>query len=49
VPARRSHFVLEVGDDIAAQPYAEESNEPQAARRLTDFLTSYFFPGAPTS
>ncbi|WP_231495495.1 lysophospholipid acyltransferase family protein [Hylemonella gracilis] len=57
LPARRSHFLLEVGDDIAIQPFldtAQASSEPdttpgeaRAARRLTEFLSSYFFQEYP--
>jgi 1-acyl-sn-glycerol-3-phosphate acyltransferase len=63
LPAQRSHFLLEVGDDIAIQPFLEPapasahastepgepapSGEARAARRLTEFLSSYFFQEYP--
>lgn len=63
LPAQRSHFLLDVGDDIAIQPFLEPtpasahastepgepatSGEARAARRLTEFLSSYFFQEYP--
>ncbi|QBK06535.1 1-acyl-sn-glycerol-3-phosphate acyltransferase [Hylemonella gracilis] len=55
MPAQPSHFTLEVGDDIAVQPFLDtpqprgEANagEALAARRLTEFLSSYFFQESP--
>ncbi|MDK2124928.1 lysophospholipid acyltransferase family protein [Parachitinimonas caeni] len=44
VPPRRMQFTIEVKDDIAVQPFLDQSqNEPAlAARQLTDYLHNYF-------
>lgn len=55
LPAQASHFTLDVGDDIAVQPFLDaaptrdETNtgDALAARRLTEFLSSYFFQESP--
>ena len=48
VPPRRCHIEFEVGEDIPIAPFlAGSASEAIAARRLTDHLTSYFFPETP--
>lgn len=43
VPPRRSHFRIEVHDDIDVQPFiARAGSEVLAARHLTDYLQNYF-------
>ena len=43
VPARRGHFVIEVGDDIIVDNFLEGGvSEALAARRLNLYLTKYF-------
>lgn len=43
VPPRRSHFRIEVQEDIDVRPFIEEAgNETLAARHLTDHLQNYF-------
>jgi len=39
VPRRAGHFVIDVGDDIPAQPPMDEAAYPRAARRLNEELT----------
>ncbi|ODS60382.1 MAG: acyltransferase [Acidovorax sp. SCN 68-22] len=43
VPARRPHFIFEVGPDIPVQPFVDGALEALAVRRLTDHLNTYFF------
>lgn len=46
VPHTRAHFELWVGEDISIQPFLDASaGQALAARRLTQFLTDYFFAG----
>jgi 1-acyl-sn-glycerol-3-phosphate acyltransferase len=43
VPPRRSHFLVDVGDDLAVSRFIDaQRNEALAARRLTDHLADYF-------
>ncbi|WP_137937815.1 lysophospholipid acyltransferase family protein [Chitinivorax sp. B] len=43
VPPRRVYFRIEVRDDIAVQPFIEQSGQPTlAARQLTQYLEHYF-------
>jgi 1-acyl-sn-glycerol-3-phosphate acyltransferase len=45
VPPRRMQFTIEVRDDIAVEPFIESAGgEALAARRLTDYLRTYFSP-----
>lgn len=46
VPTRRSHFRIEVQEDIDVQPFIERAgSEVLAARYLTDHLQNYFIKG----
>jgi 1-acyl-sn-glycerol-3-phosphate acyltransferase len=43
VPPRRSHFRIEVQDDLDIQPFIDRAgSEVLAARHLTDYLQNYF-------
>jgi 1-acyl-sn-glycerol-3-phosphate acyltransferase len=46
IPPRRFHVRIEVGEDLAIGPYLTQHGAPSenlAARRLTEYLTHYFF------
>lgn len=43
VPARRPHFTITVKDDIPVSTFRDASNEPLAARRLTEHLSQSLF------
>jgi 1-acyl-sn-glycerol-3-phosphate acyltransferase len=45
VPARRAHFIFDVGDDIDVRRFTEPGgSEAIAARRLTEHLAEHFSP-----
>lgn len=48
IPERPPHFSIEVGDDIAVQPFNREDDSPaMAVRRLTAYLEQYFTTQSP--
>ncbi|WP_338765292.1 lysophospholipid acyltransferase family protein [Massilia sp. METH4] len=42
VPPRRVRFSLHVQDDVAVEPFLQDTSDVLAARRLTEFLQDYF-------
>ena len=42
VPPRRPHFTIRIGEDIAIQPFRDDTEDALAARELTRTLHDYF-------